>query len=573
MVSRSEGRTPTSFTNVAPTKLESTLTQLDLLKTQFDTTQPRKLATLLKRLRQLTISDTESLLRAHEILLFIRAYPSNAAVLRSAESQLRSFVKRVVDLEEQGFDLSELVDPEISGIVGSSVIDTFSYRIARWLVERNPNQVRFYWPWFEDENRLADAWPRFMPLLEEDTLVEANIPFRMWLQHARGKVSEVTWLLDQYNKLKLPDNQKTLLFNSQKLYLSWKFGYRDSRTGLRATNRNPFYHNGPLIQRRDIDLKAELQSPPPKLEHLKLSDGERAIDMAVAASTVRYRELYGFSNGDPKSVYKADLGRGVELVLICLPPESRLPLRAYHAAMLYKNGVPIGYFEGLSLFERMESGFNLYYTFRDGETAWLYARVLNVMHHLTGVTAFSLDPYQVGFQNEEGIKSGAFWFYRKLGFRSTSKQIQKLTESEEAKISSRKNYRTPAAKLRRLAEAPMIFETSATTAGAWDEFQIRNVGFSAQRLMTKRFGGDVARMRDEAMANVNDLCGTKNVAYSEGLAICLLMIPGVKSWNAEERRLLTRIIEAKQAGTETKYLKLMQKHSSLRRGLIKLGTR
>ncbi len=48
--------------------------------------------------------------------------------------------------------------------------------------------------------------------------------------------------------------------------------------------------------------------------------------------------------------------------------------------MIYKNGVPIGYFEGLSLFERMESGFNLYYTFRDGETAWLYARTLNVMH-------------------------------------------------------------------------------------------------------------------------------------------------------------------------------------------------
>jgi hypothetical protein len=557
---------------VAPTKLERTLTELDLLKNQFDTNQTRKLATLLKRLRQLKISDTQSLLRAHEILLFIRAHPANTHVLRSAESQLRSFVKRVVDLEDQGFDLSELVDPEISGIVGSSVIDTFSYRIARWLVERNPGQVRFYWPWFEDENRLADAWPRFMPLLEEDTLVEANIPFRQWLQNARGKVSEVTWLLDQYNKLRVSDTQKSLVYNSQKLYLSWKFGYRDSRTGLRSTNRNPFYHNGPMIQRRDIDLRTELQSPSPKLEHLNLSEGASAIDMALTASTVRYRELYGFSNGDPRSVYKANLGRGVELVLICLPPASRLPLRAYHGAMLYKNGVPIGYFEGLSLFERMESGFNLYYTFRDGETAWLYARVLNVMHHLTGVTAFSLDPYQVGFQNEEGIKSGAFWFYRKLGFRSTSKQIQKLTESEEAKISSRKNYRTPAAKLRRLAEAPMIFEASATTAGAWDKFQIRNVGFSAQRIMMKRFRGEVKRMREEAMANVNELCGTKNASYSEGLAICLLMIPSVKSWATDERKLLARILAEKQSGTETNYLRLMQKHSRLRTGLIKLGS-
>jgi hypothetical protein len=105
--------------------------------------------------------------------------------------------------------------------------------------------------------------------------------------------------------------------------------------------------------------------------------------------------------------------------VISLPSGKRLPLRAYHSAMIYKNGVPIGYFEGLSFFERMESGFNLYYTFREGETAWLYANILNVMRRLTGASSFSLDPYQIGFENEEGIQSGAFWFYRKLGFRST----------------------------------------------------------------------------------------------------------------------------------------------------------
>ena len=102
--------------------------------------------------------------------------------------------------------------------------------------------------------------------------------------------------------------------------------------------------------------------------------------------------------------------------------------------MIYKNGVPIGYFEGITLFERMESGFNLYYTFRDGETAWLYARMLNVFHHFTGARAFSLDPYQIGHENEEGIESGAFWFYRKLGFRPTRKDILQLALKEEEKI-------------------------------------------------------------------------------------------------------------------------------------------
>jgi hypothetical protein len=83
------------------------------------------------------------------------------------------------------------------------------------------------------------------------------------------------------------------------------------------------------------------------------------LDIAREASTVRYRELYGFTHGDPGSVFKVDLGRGTELYIMTLPPDRRLPLRAYHSAMIFKNGVPVGYFEGLSFFERMESGFNL----------------------------------------------------------------------------------------------------------------------------------------------------------------------------------------------------------------------
>ena len=555
---------------MATSNLERTLNELDTLKNQFSKTQSRKLSALLTGLSKLKITDAESLIRAHEILLFIRAHPPNASILRIVESQLRGFVERVIDLETLGVDLAELIHPEISGIAGTSVIDTFSYRITSWLCETRANQIDFFWEWFEDENRLGDVWTRFMPLLEEDTFVEANIPFRKWLREARGKQSEITWLMDQFRKLNLPDTKKSELFNSQKLYVRWKFNYRDSRTGLRSPGRNRFYHDGPMIQRRDIDLRSELQQPSPRLERLTAADGRAAIDMALTASTVRYRELYGFSNGDPNSVYRTSLGRGVELVLISLPSDKRLPLRAYHAAMLYKNGIPIGYFEGLSFFERMESGFNLYYTFRDGETAWLYARILNVMHHLTGVTAFSLDPYQVGFENEEGIKSGAFWFYRKLGFRSTAKSIRRMTEIEEAKVTSREGYRTSARTLRRLAQAPMIFESEMNTD--WDRFQIRNIGFAIQGLMSREFGGDASRMCEEAMNRISRLLGIEDLGHCPGLAVSLLLIPQVDSWSLNEKNLLARLIKAKQSEPETNYLKLMQQHQRLRKELIRIGS-
>src|SRR5213075_1236372 len=188
----------------------------------------------------------------------------------------------------------------------------------------------------------------------------------------------------------------------------------------------------------------ELTSPAIPIERLSRAQGERILDLARETSAVRYRELHGFTFGDASRILKADLGRGTQVFVTGVPPEKRLPLRAYHAALIFKNGVPVAYFEGLSLCERMESGFNLYYTFRDGETAWLYARILRLMRQLLGVTVISIDPYQVGHENEEGIESGAFWFYRKLGFRPVKPGLLKLTRAEEAKVLKNPSHRTSA---------------------------------------------------------------------------------------------------------------------------------
>src|SRR6185369_16548725 len=124
-------------------------------------------------------------------------------------------------------------------------------------------------------------------------------------------------------------------------------------------------------------------------------------------------------------------------------------------------------FEGLSICERMESGFNLYYTFRDGETAWLYTRILRLMRQLLGVTVFSIDPYQVGHENEEGIESGAFWFYRKLGFRPVNPVLLELTYAEEQKMSATAGYRTPTRTLRKLASGHMLFELPGEASKHW----------------------------------------------------------------------------------------------------------
>jgi hypothetical protein len=559
---------------------ERLVEQLSLFKSEFSGAAARSVTSILGQLRRLIIRDAETLTRYHETLLFLRAYPQSGPIVTTVEAELRNFHRRVELLREQQIDLSHMEHPELSGISGHSVSDLFSFDIVRWLVEKHSKEITVDWDWFDAENRLADAWPRFMPLMEEDTFVEANIPYQEWLKRARNGAAEIQWLIARFEKLSVGEKEKAELYNAQQLYVRWTPTYRSTRTGLRSPDSQPiFYQRRPLISRREVNLSAEVHRPVQNIELLSPKEGGRALDLARDASTVRYRELYGFTHGDPARVLRVALDRGLSLYIVGLPPERRLPLRAYHAAMIYRNSVPVGYFEGLSLCDRMEGGFNLYYTFREGETAWMYAQALKVMRYLTGVSAFSLDPYQIGYENKEGIESGAFWFYRKLGFRSTNAALIRLTASEEKKLAAKKNYRTSTRTLRQLAQAPMIFELDEGPHGDWDRFQIRTIGLRAQNKMAQDFKGDAVLMKSKAVELIERWLNFDSSVLNKSqqpvfadFAIVLSLVSDLRRWSVQEKQHVISIIKAKAGVDERRYLREMQNHDKLRRALIKLGS-
>lgn len=525
-------------------------------------------------------TNAESLIELHERLLFLRSYPPNARTLKQAENQLRKIERIAKSLRDADIDLSALDDPEVSGIAGTAVTSNFSYALVRWLVRKYPRQLSIDWDWFEEDDRFGATMPRFLPLLEEDAMVEAHVPYHEWLDAARGRRNELAWIVDQFESLDLTDKRKAELYDSLKLHVTWRFTARSSRTRMRLPRQKIFFHDQPLIKRRDVSLAKELNSTPIKIERLSTSEGERILDLARETSAVRYRELHGFTFGDPARVIKAELGRGVHAFLMGVPAEHRLSLRAYHAAIIFKNAVPVAYFEGLSIFERMESGFNLYYTFREGETAWLYARVLRLMKQLLGVTVISIDPYQVGHENEEGIESGAFWFYRKLGFRPVKSELMKLTVAEESKMAKHRDYRSSARTLRRLADGHMIFELDPKVARReWDRFTARNIGLALQKRMAREFDSDPRAMREAAIDQVARSLNTKlsewNSAEKAALsnfALPLVTIHDLHRWDESQKQLAVQLIRAKAAKDEARYLKLMQKHGAFRRALISLGS-
>ena len=552
--------------------------ELESSKRQFGGKGGKHTEALLALVSARHFSDADSLIRFHETLLFIRAFPQTARAFRLAEKLLSNFNRRVDALRESGADLIAFDYIEYSGIAETTLSGTFSYDIVRWLVQNYPASVGVDWERSERREGLGHTLPRFLPLLYEDSLVEANIPYLDWLHAAKGKdARDLEWLVERIERTKLSNREKVEIFYSLDLRIRWDLGKsRASRTRNLLRPSKVFYHRSPLIRRNQISLDAEFTSATIEVEKLSRVEGLAMQDMLRATTTVRYRELYGITHGDPSTVVRADVGRGVQIFLWGLPPERRLPLRAYHAGFTLKNGVPINYIEGITICERMEIGFNTFYTFRDGESAWVYAKVLRLLNQLVGVTCISIDPYQLGFHNEEAIESGAFWFYRKLGFRPTRPDLAKLVMMEEKKIASDPKYRTPARVLRRLSEGNAIYEAPGTRRGDWDRFAIRNVGLAVQRRMRREFNGDADNMREACMQVARDLAfkpGSTRLERRafEDLALVLALIPDLNKWTDAEKTQVGRIVRAKTSPDESRFARLLRAHEKLRRAIITLG--
>jgi hypothetical protein len=352
-----------------------------------------------------------------------------------------------------------------------------------------------------------------------------------------------------------------------------------SRSRLRLPVRKLYCHTEPLLRRADVSLKRELEGPPFKLTRLPRAQARKILQIILDTSATRYRELYGFSHPDERGVYHTNVGRGVDIYFFGVPPEWRLPLRAYHAGMFFKNGVPAGYVEVLSFFERAEVGFNLYYTFREGESAWLYAQLLRLFRQTLGVNVFSVDPYQIGHENPEAIDSGAFWFYRKLGFRATDPKIAALVEREERRIARTPGYRSSTHTLKKLADGYMLFEGPGAESGVWDRFRIRNVGLAVQRVIARRFDGNPEKFRwgrPPGLPSARIAPSVRRQASRptppSDLALAVSLIPDLSRWTGEEKRELSAIMDAKARTNEARYLRLMQAHSRLRTAMLALGS-
>ena len=151
---------------------------------------------LLAALKSARFGDAESLIRFHDALLFLRAFPQSRKVIPLTENLLTGIAQQVARLRDSGADMDLFDSEQFSGIAGTVISDSFTYEVARWLVQRYPKELSVDWDLDEQGRQMAVSLPRFLPLLADDSLVEADTPYLDWMGNAAGGAERILpWLL------------------------------------------------------------------------------------------------------------------------------------------------------------------------------------------------------------------------------------------------------------------------------------------------------------------------------------------------------------------------------------------
>ena len=271
------------------------LDRLTQWKSRFGPPGEGRLESLLAVIARRKFRRAGELIRLHEALLFLRAYPRSPEVARLADASLRGFARRIAELQERGVDLDPFEEPEVSGIAGTSLAAVFSYEFARRLALRHPRSLEIAWDRNDEIDRLGPVLARILPLFGEDWPVEAHAPFRQWMAAARPPGgSDLAWLLKRLAALPAEPRERAALYETLGLPLTWRFGARMSRSNLRLPGRRLYCHREPLLRRGDVPLARELEGPTLPVRRLARPEARKILDLILDASAMRFRELYGF---------------------------------------------------------------------------------------------------------------------------------------------------------------------------------------------------------------------------------------------------------------------------------------
>ncbi len=542
------------------------LNELDAIRTRFGRAIARRRLQLLRHLSAQPVTDPTELTRYHELLLFHAAYPDSARVLRTIHAELR----RITTLARK--HASALDD---GGIANTHSVVSLSMDAVDWLERCVGRDIDIDWDEGSAGDGLDDVLPLLMTPVERDGFLTDELSTRDWLAAAAGgnRSSQLRWLLDRFADRIASAEVRDRVFETAEIPLRWRLRGDCSRTWVRFQPRMIHFQVEPPV--RTIFVPEQLARPLPPPRRLTSAAARALIDTARATLYVRGRETDAVTYANPSDIALYSLERGIDVALFGAVPSRRLPVESFVGFVLARNRVPIGYGGGWLFFDRSEIGINVFDTFRGGESAYAFAQIMRVYHQRFGARRFLVDPFQFGADNAEGIQSGAFWFYYRLGFRPVDRRLRERADDEAARIAAGRRYRTPTAILRRLARAKLSFDVDGT--GGWHDRtpNLHRLGRAVTRARARvgpqsssRWASIVARRL--GIRGAPAWPAAEREAF-ENLCPLVAQIDGLARWPALDRTSLVALMRIKGRPRQIEYIRALQRHERLRLALRKIA--
>lgn len=606
-----------SKTRQSTPTLEGLVREFEALRVRFDPDSAQRRSALIAGLSdtRMHTASVSILMRLHEALHFALAYPDDENAVRAALAALEKITDVVSSRPVDAAGFKQLTN---SGIGGALNECSFSLDLCEWLIARLGEAAQVGWADGTAGNGLSELLPIISAAVDADGLLDDSLGDEEWIRLARGglnveadlprrggpggsdtdrspigdrpRESDLAWLARRFAELSAPRAVRDRLWEELDLPVRWTLDAPRSRTFLRFPRRPVFCQCEPVM--RQTDVAALLATPLPAPLSLTAGATQELIDVARMTLAVRQRETDPVTYANPHEITLFQLERGVDVALFGMIPERRLPIESYFGFIAARNRMPCAYGGGWVFFDRAEIGVNIFDTFRGGESAYLFSQILRVYAQHYCIRRFAVDPFQFGKDNEEAIESGAYWFYHRLGFRSSAAPQAALAESQAAKIARNARHRTPPAMLCRLAESSLELELrgappTADAAALSQDVPLARLSLAATRWIGERFAGDRGAAQTWATERV---CGALAVqppmsggadAVSVGgvpapwtaaswtafssLSPLFAMIPDLEGWPALDRRAAATILRAKGAARERDYALALQQHGRLRR--------
>jgi hypothetical protein len=527
---------------------------------------------LLTALGPTPIAEPAALVRLHEALCFLQAYPDDREILGRVDGLLRDFPART-----RGLGLGGQARLHDTGIAGSTLEYPYGLPVSRWLAARLGSHADIGWAGIADYEKIAEALDLLVTPSESDAFSEGGFTVRRWLEVARAgrRLTDLQVLIEAFDRAPLAAGLRDWLYESLGLPVRIRLDVPEvSRTLAKRPVERPVFQRTAL-RRADVDIVREAMRPLPSLRRASRTLARELVETARIAMVTRSRELHAFSYPNVEDVLVGEVGRGARVALIGLQPAFRLPFEGYYAFLVIRNGVPVSYGGGWCLFETLEFGFNIFESFRQGESAWILGQALRAYHRVFRMRTVVVDPYQLGAGNPEALRSGAFYFYQHLGFRPRTETVRRVLCEELAKIARDRRYRSPLSVLRRLAREEACLTLPDGSPEPERRLRARDLAALVTRGIARRHGGNREAATREAMRRViRDLAVGRLAGWTDAerrafrqWALVVALVPDLDRWSPRSRARLVRVIRAKGGRGEGPYVRRLLGHGPLRRAL------